>query len=125
MANNVGWQVSTTAPEMLVSDGEEGSTRPAKTGVNCRLHKKPVSSMEPVSSSIEVCYFADNRLERSTPSLFFEKGVQNVLSWLFGNLSARVLAAEGDLNPEITHDEAERLIVFYNKRALNGSLNVM
>ena len=34
-------------------------------------------------------------------------------------------ANEGDLRLDIAHDEAERLILFYNRRGLKGSPNVL
>lgn len=39
--------------------------------------------------------------------------------------AANQLAAEGDLRGDIARDEAERLILFYNRRGLKGSPNVL
>ncbi|KAF9876630.1 NmrA-like family protein [Colletotrichum karsti] len=53
----------------------------------------------------------------------FEVGVDNLLSLLFGTSST--LSAEGDLRPDVTRDEAERLILFYNRYSLAGNPNVL
>ncbi|GJC77382.1 hypothetical protein ColLi_00220 [Colletotrichum liriopes] len=53
----------------------------------------------------------------------FEKGVENLLAVLFGGNS--MLCAEGDLRPDVTKDEAERLILFYNRYSLAGNPNVL
>ncbi|KAJ0275773.1 hypothetical protein Brms1b_006649 [Colletotrichum noveboracense] len=53
----------------------------------------------------------------------FEKGVENALAMLFGGNS--MLCAEGDLRPDVTKDEAERLILFYNRYSLAGNPNVL
>uniref|UniRef100_L2FAA1 Nucleoside-diphosphate-sugar epimerase n=1 Tax=Colletotrichum fructicola (strain Nara gc5) TaxID=1213859 RepID=L2FAA1_COLFN len=57
----------------------------------------------------------------NTPT--FEKGVENALALLFGGNS--MLCAEGDLRPDVTKDEAERLILFYNRYSLAGNPNVL
>ncbi|TEA17741.1 hypothetical protein C8034_v010028 [Colletotrichum sidae] len=53
----------------------------------------------------------------------FEEGVEHMLHVLFGGNS--VLAAEGDPRPDVTKDEAERLVLFYNRYSLAGSPNVL
>jgi uncharacterized protein YbjT (DUF2867 family) len=68
-------------------------------------------------------------IEHRTPS--FETGVDNVLNFLFGGArgsnsgGSTELAAAGDPRPDITRDEAERLILFSNRRGLKGSPNVL
>lgn len=75
------------------------------------------------------------KIEVRCPS--FEKGVQHLLDFLFGrsepatvagdkpNDFLQMQAAEGDLRPDITRDEAERLVLFYNRRGLTGNPNVL
>ncbi|KAK5170471.1 uncharacterized protein LTR77_005059 [Saxophila tyrrhenica] len=71
-----------------------------------------------------------------------ETGVRKVLTWLFGMketssadlvyadtsddaYAGRALANTGDLRADLAKDEAERLILFYNRRGLLGSPNVL
>lgn len=64
------------------------------------------------------------KIQTYTPT--FEQGVENTLKFLFGSGSdLRGLAAEGDLRPDITRDEAERLVLFYNRRGLRGNPTVL
>ena len=71
------------------------------------------------------------KIEIVTPS--FEKGVQNTLTFLFGARESNDWVqsdldspgAEGDLRPDITRDEAERLVLFYNRRGLKGNPSVL
>lgn len=81
-------------------------------------------------------------IEINSPA--FEKGVSKVLNYLFsaktatsaevsdvyasqtsGDFAENDLANEGDLRGDITRDEAERLVLFYNRRGLKGSPNVL
>lgn len=103
------------------------------------LAQYPLCSTMPISD-VEVAKEIGKQLGREveirTPN--FEGGVENVLRYLFGRNRVGTdnytgpreavtmqLAAEGDLRPDITRDEAERLILFYNRRGLNGSPNVL
>lgn len=64
------------------------------------------------------------KVQTYTPT--FEQGVENTLKFLFGSGSdLRAQAAEGDLRPDITRDEAERLVLFYNRRGLRGNPTVL
>lgn len=58
--------------------------------------------------------------EVQTKAPTFEEGAGRVLHYLFDGL-----AAEGDPRPDITRDEAERFILFSNRRGLRGSPNVL
>lgn len=98
----------------------------------------PLCSTLPTSDS-EIVKIIEKKIgkkiEIRTPS--FEKGVQNTLDLLFGRLEEAVVgdrkdesdlnrpAAEGDLRPDITRDEAERLVLFYNRRGLKGNPSVL
>ena len=81
-------------------------------------------------------------IEIKSPS--FETGVAKALNYLFGAKTATAsevsnvyaskdtgdhadneLANEGDLRGDIARDEAERLVLFYNRRGLKGSPNVL
>ena len=72
-------------------------------------------------------------IEIKAPS--FEVGVENCQRYLFGGKQSDVyaytehpeyaLAAEGDLRGDIVRDRAERLVLFYSRRGLKGSPNVL
>ncbi|GJC88938.1 hypothetical protein ColLi_11776 [Colletotrichum liriopes] len=64
----------------------------------------------------------------------FEKGVDYLMSTLFGagktyadgaHFGFGINGTEGDLRPDITKDEAERLVLFYNRYGLVGNPNVL
>ena len=65
----------------------------------------------------------------------FDTGVNKLLMYLFGGQESEVyadstpadfqLAADGDLRGDTVRDEAERLVLFYNRRGLVGSPNVL
>lgn len=55
--------------------------------------------------------------------LSFEQGVDRLLNLLFSGSST--LASEGDLRPDITRDEAERLILFCTRYSMAGNPNVL
>ncbi|CAI7593103.1 unnamed protein product [Penicillium glandicola] len=74
--------------------------------------------------------------EIKVPTPTFEEGVSKVLKLLYAGESGvysgdhvdsdlRWPASQGDLRPDITRDEAERLILFYNRRGLKGNPNVL
>jgi uncharacterized protein YbjT (DUF2867 family) len=78
-------------------------------------------------------------IEVKSPS--FDKGVNTLLTYLFGaktgtaaeaaniyaqqQFSEDELANEGDLRGDLVRDESERLVLFYNRRGLKGSPNVL
>lgn len=75
------------------------------------------------------------RIEVTRPS--FETGVNKSLAYLHGSTVGSEsdvyagtppdfrLAAEGDLRGDLVRDAAERLVMFYNRRGLVGSPNVL
>lgn len=108
------------------------------------LAEYPVCSTMPLSDAdvVEVISKKIGKdIEIKTPS--FERGVEKVLWYLFGTKTATtsamsrlyasngdnhatdVLATEGDLRSDIPRDEAERLVLYYNRRGLVGSPNVL
>ncbi|KAF6830747.1 nucleoside-diphosphate-sugar epimerase [Colletotrichum musicola] len=54
--------------------------------------------------------------------LSFEQGVDRLLSVVFGGSA---FASEGDLRPDITRDEAERLVLFCTRYSMAGNPNVL
>ena len=110
------------------------------------LAEYPLCSTMPLSDAYVVRAIGKRigkDIEIKAPS--FETGVAKLLSYLFGaktatsaevsNVYARgqisedyadnKLAAEGDPRGDISRDEAERLILFYSRRGLKGSPNVL
>ncbi|KXG47719.1 uncharacterized protein PGRI_015890 [Penicillium griseofulvum] len=74
--------------------------------------------------------------EINVPTPTFEKGVSKLLGLLYAGESCmysgdhvdsdlRWPASQGDLRPDITRDEAERLILFDNRRGLKGNPSVL
>jgi uncharacterized protein YbjT (DUF2867 family) len=75
------------------------------------------------------------KIDIITPS--YEEGVDNCIKYLFGGSEDAVYAgeqvepdmkrpaADGDLRPDIARDEAERLVLFYNRRGLRGNPSVL
>ena len=98
----------------------------------------PLVSTLPVAD-VEIVRVIERHIGKSieikTPS--FEDGVENVINYLFGGKQDAIyagdhvdhdlkrLAADGDLRPDITRDEAERLVLFYNRRGLKGNPSVL
>jgi len=102
------------------------------------LAQYPLCSTMPVSDADIIGVIGRHigkGIEIKTPT--FENGVDNLLKRLFGSTRRSdnyitkgespvvLLAAEDDPRPDITRDEAERLILFYNRRGLKGSPNVL
>lgn len=87
-------------------------------------------------SELEIIKIIEKRIGKSielkTPT--FETGVNKLVRALFGGQEPSVpagarsileLASEGDSRPDIVHDTVERLILFYNRRGLKGSPNIL
>ncbi|KAJ5587522.1 uncharacterized protein N7459_003287 [Penicillium hispanicum] len=98
----------------------------------------PLCSTMPVSDSTIIAVIEKHlgkKIEVLTPS--FEEGVENCIQYLFGGAESAVYAgeqvaedlkraaADGELRPDITRDEAERLVLFYNRRGLKGNPRVL
>jgi uncharacterized protein YbjT (DUF2867 family) len=104
------------------------------------LAEYPLCSTMPISDA-DVVKVIGKRIGKNieVTSSPFEKGVQTVLQYLFGKQAASstvfsskgdhspsgVLANEGDLRGDLVRDEAERIVLFYNRRGLKGSPNVL
>ncbi|KAL9113353.1 MAG: hypothetical protein Q9227_002394 [Pyrenula ochraceoflavens] len=102
------------------------------------LAQYPLCSTMPISDADVVRTIgkhAGKEIEMKTPT--FETGVQKVIMYLFGEGESEVYAsehadadlktpaAEGDLRPDLTRDEAERLVLYYNRRGLRGNPSVL
>jgi hypothetical protein len=86
-------------------------------------------------SETEIVHIIEKRIGKSievkTPT--FETGANKLLQALVGGKagaqggarSGFELASEGDSRADIVHDTVERLILFYNRRGLKGSPNIL
>ena len=141
-------------PNSLVALGDlaEAAAKVLNEGEAHYLAEYPLCSTMPLSDAHVIRSIGariGKDIEIKTPS--FETGVSKLLTYLFGDPSAaastasevyasgvekdraggqsdwahNALAAEGDVRGDITRDEAERLILFYTRRGLRGSPNVL
>ncbi|OJJ02689.1 hypothetical protein ASPVEDRAFT_42193 [Aspergillus versicolor CBS 583.65] len=102
------------------------------------LAQYPLCSTLPVAN-VDVIKIIAERLGKkiTVPTPSIEEGVEKALELLYGGKQNGVYvgeqvegdlrwpAAQGDLRPDITRDEAERLVLFYSRRGLKGSPNVL
>ncbi|KAJ5101956.1 hypothetical protein NUU61_004178 [Penicillium alfredii] len=132
------WNPDVPNSMIALRDLAEAAARVLREGEPHYLAQYPLCSTLPISDT-EVVKVIEKHTGKSiavhVPS--FETGVQNVLKFLFGGKQPGHYvgelvdqdflspAADGDLRPDITRDEAERLILFYNRRGLKGSPNVL
>lgn len=93
------------------------------------LAEYPLCSTVPVSE-LEIVDIISQRIgkpvEIQTPT--FEDGVQRLAHVLFGDsiqATSLGLAPAGDARGDLVQDTVERLILFYNRRGLQGSPNVL
>lgn len=123
---------------IALHDLAEAMAKVLKEGEVHYLAEYPLCSTLPISDA-EVCEEISRQIGKGidvqTPT--FEKGVNKLLGYLFGSQAGGEsdvyagkpadfrLAAEGDTRGDIVRDEAERLILFYNRRGLRGSPNVL
>ena len=117
-------------PNSLISllDLAEASAKVLNERETHYLAQYPLCSTMPVSDA-EVAREIGKQIgkEVKVRSPDFQTGVDRVLVYLFSKPggAAGSTAAEGDPNPDITYDEASRLILYYNKHGLNGYPTVL
>lgn len=115
------WNPEAANSMIALRDLAEAAAKVLNEGEQHYFAQYQLSSTLPMSEN-EVAEVISRHLgkEVKTRAPAFEEGVGRALHYLFGGL-----AAEGDLRPDITRDEAERLILFSNRRGLRGSPNVL
>ncbi|KAI3397099.1 hypothetical protein diail_11242 [Diaporthe ilicicola] len=115
------WNPKGANSMIALSDLAEAAATVLNEGEKHYFAQYQLSSTLPMSE-IEVAKIIGKHLgkEVQTRAPTFEEGVDRTLLYLFGGV-----AAEGDLRPDIARDEAERLILFSNRRGLRGSPNVL
>ncbi|KAL4781276.1 hypothetical protein BJX76DRAFT_363716 [Aspergillus varians] len=98
----------------------------------------PLCSTLPVSD-VQIVEFISRHIGKGieVPTPTFEEGVGKIMNMLFGGKESGVyagdqvdgdlrwLASQGELRPDITRDETERLVLFYNRRGLKGNPSVL
>lgn len=94
------------------------------------LAEYPLSGTMPVSDKAiieNIGRIIGKEIEIKRPT--FEGGVERLVQFLFGKGKAGAgdfeSCAEGDLRGDICRDGAERLVLFYTRRGLKGSPNVL
>lgn len=115
------WNPEAANSMIALRDLAEAAAKVLNEGEQHYFAQYQLSSTLPMSET-EVAKVISRHLgkEVKTRAPTFEEGVGRALHYLFGGL-----AAEGDPRPDITRDEAERLILFSNRRGLRGSPNVL
>lgn len=98
----------------------------------------PLCSTLPISDA-EIIRIIEKRIGKDVilKSPSFETGVDHLAAVLFGDKSSGIYAgdqvdanmkypaADDDIRPDISRDEAERLVLFYNRRGLRGNPSVL
>lgn len=117
------WNPEAANSMIALRDLAEAAAKVLNEGERHYFAQYPLSSTLPMPET-EVAKIIGKHLgkEVHTRAPAFEEGVQRTLLYLFGGAS---VAAEGDLRPDIARDEAERLILFSNRRGLRASPNVL
>lgn len=115
------WNPEAANSMVALCDLAEAAAKVLNEGEQHYFAQYQLSSTLPMSEN-EVAKIIGKYLgkEVQTRAPPFEEGVGRVLQYLYGGL-----AAEGDPRPDVTRDEAERLILFSNRRGLRGSPNVL
>lgn len=124
-------------PNSLIALGDlaEVAAKVLVEGETHYLAEYPLASTMPVSHT-QVCEEIGRQIgkEIEVAGAPFQEGVDTVLAYLYGegrdDLPAAVsgdfkMTSAGDVRGDITRDEAERLILFSNRRGLRGNPNVM
>ena len=141
------WKPENPNSVIALRDLAEAAAKVLVEGEKHYLAQYPLCSTTPVSDGDiirRIGVHIGKDIEIKTPS--FETGVAKAMSYLFGGKtrkpggSANVdpsdvyaaatahdfeLANDGDLRGDISRDMAERLVLFYNRRGLRGSPNVL
>lgn len=115
------WNPEAANSMVALRDLAEAAAKVLNEGEDHYFAQYQLSSTLPMSEN-EVAKIIGKHLgeEVHTRAPSFEEGAGRVLQYLFAGS-----AADGDPRPDITRDEAERLILFSNRRGLRGSPNVL
>ncbi|KAJ0122116.1 hypothetical protein J7T55_002628 [Diaporthe amygdali] len=115
------WNPEGANSMIALQDLAEAAAKVLNEGEQHYFAQYQLSSTLPIPET-EVAKIVGKHLgkEVQTRAPTFEEGVGRALQYLFGGA-----AAEGEPRPDITRDEAERLILFSNRRGLRGSPNVL
>lgn len=137
------WNADTPNSLIALRDLADAAVKILEEREKHYLAEYPLCSTMPISDA-DVAKLIGKRLRKDieTRSPSFEKGVAQLAAYLAATHqgattagAATVLGGEsmkldemangGDLRVDIARDEAERLILFYNRRGLKGSPNVL
>ncbi|KAF7592429.1 hypothetical protein BBP40_000277 [Aspergillus hancockii] len=117
---------------IALADLAEASAKVLNERERHYLAEYPLCSTMPISET-EIIRIIERRIgkkiELKTPS--FETGVNKLIKALYGGEEKGAgelglgSASEGDLRGDLVRDTVEHLILYYNRRGLKGSPNVM
>ncbi|KAK4506802.1 hypothetical protein PRZ48_000535 [Zasmidium cellare] len=122
------WTPETPNSVIALHDLAEAIAKVLGEGERHYLAEYPLSGTMPVSDKaiIEtISRHIGKKVEIRRPT--FEAGVSRLMFFLYGQGDAPDFdaAAEGDLRGDVCRDGAERLVLFYRRRGLRGSPNVL
>ncbi|GKT40297.1 uncharacterized protein ColSpa_00478 [Colletotrichum spaethianum] len=129
------WDPDVANSVIALRDLAEAATKVLTEGKIHYYAQYPLCSTTPISDATIariISKHIDKEVVVNKPS--FEKGVDKLMSLLFGHIKTEVDGAhsgfgitgnKGDLRTDISKDEAERLILFYNRYGLVGNPNVL
>ncbi|KAE8393749.1 hypothetical protein ETB97_008509 [Aspergillus alliaceus] len=126
------WKPEHENSVIALADLAEASAKVLNERESHYLAEYPLVSTLPISET-DIIRIIEKRIgkkiEVKTPS--FETGVNKLLNSLYGGEGKGAgdlglgLASDGDLRGDLVRDTLEHLILFYNRRGLKGSPNVM
>ncbi|KAB8248772.1 hypothetical protein F9C07_2057511 [Aspergillus flavus] len=126
------WKPEHANSVIALADLAEASAKVLNEREKHYLAEYPLCSTMPISET-EIIQIIEKRIgkkiELKTPS--FETGVNKLIRALYGGEEkgdgelGLGLASEGDLRGDLVRDTVEHLILFYNRRGLKGSPNVL
>ncbi|KAI1079166.1 putative nucleoside-diphosphate-sugar epimerase [Whalleya microplaca] len=132
------WMWNPIHPNSVIAlrDLAEASAKVLNEREKHYLAQYPLCSTLPISDgeiAVVVGKYLGKEVEIKTPT--FEGGVDCLLTSLYGDTKSGLFtgnkseqlgpSAEGDSRPDIVRDRAEKLVLFYNRRGLVGSPNVL
>ena len=134
------WSVNNPNSLIALRDLAEAAAEVLNAREKHYFAEYPLCSTMP-TSDVEVANLVGKRIGKDVVTTVAPNGVEVILQWLFGaeggventnygdigknGASQALLAAEGDVRDDLARDMAERIVLYYNRRGLVGSPNVL